>query len=259
MVARLTDPVDEAIERALLAWPGLADVELKFEVHVAERGVEPAALEQHGPDLYLAFACAHHHRGALVILDREFLVQMRTVIGRVHGAAEFVDEGVQLLRESLLKGPQPKIGSYDATLSLKEWIRLETVPLALSLQESTKRRDAELVMALRNVCLPAASPADAPAEAVERGLRAGVAELISRRRNVLRLHYLDGLDIDQIGVLYGAPRAAIARWLGPKTDDLLELFSAQLAQAVDPSALEQLRPRLRTSFSALLDAMPGPR
>jgi RNA polymerase sigma-70 factor, ECF subfamily len=34
-----------------------------------------------------------------------------------------------------------------------------------------------------------------------------------KQRNVLRLHYADGLNIDDIGALYGVHRATVARWL----------------------------------------------
>jgi RNA polymerase sigma-70 factor (ECF subfamily) len=37
--------------------------------------------------------------------------------------------------------------------------------------------------------------------------------LSSRERSVLRLHLLDGLNIEQIGALYKAHRATVARWI----------------------------------------------
>ncbi len=42
---------------------------------------------------------------------------------------------------------------------------------------------------------------------------AALATLSSRERNVLRLHILDGLNIEQIGTLYKAHRATVARWI----------------------------------------------
>jgi RNA polymerase sigma-70 factor (ECF subfamily) len=44
--------------------------------------------------------------------------------------------------------------------------------------------------------------------------------LPTRERNVLRLHLLDGLNVDRIGQLYDVHRATAARWLAHAREEL---------------------------------------
>jgi RNA polymerase sigma-70 factor (ECF subfamily) len=49
-----------------------------------------------------------------------------------------------------------------------------------------------------------------------------LASLEPRERTVLLQHYLDGLNIEQIGALYRVHRATIARWIARTREALLE-------------------------------------
>ena len=48
-------------------------------------------------------------------------------------------------------------------------------------------------------------------------------------RNLLRLHFIDGLNIERIGVIYGVHRATVARWLVAIRRRLFEDTKAVLA------------------------------
>jgi RNA polymerase sigma-70 factor (ECF subfamily) len=58
----------------------------------------------------------------------------------------------------------------------------------------------------------------------EEAFRAAMASLSTKERNVLRLRYLDGVNIDgigRIGRIYGTHRATAARWISGACDKLL--------------------------------------
>jgi RNA polymerase sigma-70 factor (ECF subfamily) len=44
--------------------------------------------------------------------------------------------------------------------------------------------------------------------------------LASRERNLIRYQLVDGLNVDQIGALYGTHRATAARWVAAARDEL---------------------------------------
>jgi RNA polymerase sigma-70 factor (ECF subfamily) len=73
--------------------------------------------------------------------------------------------------------------------------------------------------------------------AYQEALEAGLASLPDRDALLLKLHYLDGLNIDRIGALYGMHRSTVARW------------RANVRRRVLESTREQLHRRLSLSES----------
>jgi RNA polymerase sigma-70 factor len=80
-------------------------------------------------------------------------------------------------------------------------------------------------------------PAPVLGDEGEAALEAASARLPARQRTILRLHYVDGLTVDQIGAIYGFHRATAARRIADARDDLLE------------ATREELRGKLRISDS----------
>ena len=56
---------------------------------------------------------------------------------------------------------------------------------------------------------------------VHRALKDALAGLDADERNVLRLHFLDGLSTERIAVVYGVHRATVARWVSRGREALL--------------------------------------
>jgi RNA polymerase sigma-70 factor, ECF subfamily len=52
-------------------------------------------------------------------------------------------------------------------------------------------------------------------------LEGALAKLQAQDRTVLRLHYVDGLNIDQIGGIYRVHRSTVARWIARTREGLL--------------------------------------
>jgi RNA polymerase sigma-70 factor (ECF subfamily) len=247
------------MDRAQSLWPELKTSGSEdFANHVQGLAVGPDDLELHGHELYLAFACARGDDAALRVLEREYLAQTGRAVGRVNSAPEFVDEVHQALRERLLVGSQPKIAQYAATGSLGAWLRVSALRVALNHQKTNRGRQELLVEAMVE---PSSSPASDPEPyrgAIQEALLSAFGTLDVRQRNVLRLHYIEGLNIDQIGALYGAHRATAARWLGRAREQIFDHVAEQVQRklGLSPSefrgVLVDVRSKLEISVVRLL-------
>ena len=62
-----------------------------------------------------------------------------------------------------------------------------------------------------------------------------ITSLSSKQRNLLRYHFLDGLSIDRVGLLYGVHRATAARWINQARDALCVRTRELICQRVPVS------------------------
>ena len=88
--------------------------------------------------------------------------------------------------------------------------------------------------------------------------QAALAALSARQRNFLRLKYLDGLGIDQLGALYGVHRSTAARWVVGAQEELLDGTRQRLTERLRltrsqlDSVLRLISSQLDVSLSRLL-------
>jgi len=265
--ARLADQLAEAEAR----WPEVAVDPRRFVTHWAAqlgRAGDVGAIEQlHLSDLYLAFACAEGDVCAL----RCFGTLLSTVAGAVRsvdGAPSFVDEILQRLRTRVLvpeDGRSARILDYAGRGSLENWLRAGALRLALNARRDARRGPEPLPEA--SLWEPAAPTAERTLEllkgkyATEFGsaLRDAFGSLEAGERNVLRMHFLEGLSLNQIAAMYQVNKSTISRRMAKARETLLARTRAQLerALALPPqeldSLLEQLGPRLDLSLSSVLN------
>jgi RNA polymerase sigma-70 factor (ECF subfamily) len=92
----------------------------------------------------------------------------------------------------------------------------------------------------------------------EAAVRVAMTRLLPKQRTLLRLHLLDGLTIDVLGVHYKVSRATAARWLAGAREALAEGTRAELVEklGLTPSQYESLarllQNRLDVSVASLL-------
>ncbi len=238
----------EVLQRACAAmraaWPTVA---LSDEVILDELAMrlpkEPdadlvtALSTLHVADLYLAWACARGLPQALAELEDKLLPSVLPAIGRL-GDRDFVAEAAQRLRTKLFvadEGP-PKIATYEGRGPLTAWLRATAMRTALNLlrrgrhdQPTTQAQeslelpglagDPDLEL-LRERCVPEFRAAFASA----------VGALEPRERNLLRLHFIDGLSIDELGALHEVHRATAARWIASARDGIFDRVRAELGR-----------------------------
>ncbi len=231
--------LDGAIEKTARAaaesWPRVTLSHAVFVAHLRDRlGDDPArALERvHAADLFLVCACLHGDRHAWRELDRLHLARVHEWIARIDRAPAFADEVRQRLAEKLLRDEsgQPKLALYTGRGPLGAWLRVAAVREAQNARRGAKPAvDADE--------LPLASPDEDPeiklfkrkySKEFKDAFQGVLATLSSDERNVLRLHYLDGMTIEEVGKAYRVSRATAARWIADAKDKITRAVNASL-------------------------------
>ena len=237
-----------AIAQGRTLWPGVALAADELARYLDEHGIAAEVLEARPADLYLAAACAHQDPAAIAAFERTYLTQVRAYVARLDLSDEQIDEVRQGLRIKLLADRPPRITGYKGTGPLGAWVRVAAVRVALDLLGSASRLqgrseegmlaghfseeglpEAELLRARYRPVLEAAA---------ERAIRA----LGDRDKAILRYHYIEGLNVEAIAVIYRVNRSSAARWLAEIRQQLLQSVQKELALEirVSPSELRSL-------------------
>ena len=226
------------------AWPAIDLPPDLYLRHVAERrdDVPDAAT---AADLYLACACARGDPVALEAFSSRYLRTLARTLRRFDPSSAFADEVSQTLRETLLvprENAPPRIAEFRGRGTLAAWVRIAATRAALRM----RRRERP---ALGEAGEEAMAP-DLPADVAylkaryrpefEAALRSALAALSDRSRTLLRLHYVDGLSIDQIGAIYGVHRATAARWVAGARGELLESTRRRACERLGISRTEMV-------------------
>lgn len=189
-------------------------------------------------DLELARACAEGDPAAIAELERRFSLDLDRALARLRIDPSQRAEIRQRVREKLLVGKDGKpaaIATYEGKGPLGAWLRAVVVHAALSAKRAKARDEAS-----DSVLAGAASDDDPELEEIRRrfgpsfrqAFADALAALSPRERNVLRLVYVEGLSVEQVGLAYGVHRVSVSRWLGQARGQLhattRELLRARL-------------------------------
>lgn len=285
----LEDLLQAVVERGRAAWPDLGLSPETFVEYLAQRlnldGTKDSAKDgpKSGPkngdalaealrklqaeDLYLACACIHGHKGAIAALTRGFIGQVPALISHLHLSKDELEDVCQTLGERLLIGrmdAKPRLAEYSGRGALLGWIRMAALREALDRRRSQQRTpvnaDAQEIYARTP------DDSDPQQEFVKRryrqhfeeALRSALSHLSAEQRNILRLHFLDGLSIDKLGVLFKVHRATAARWIVTAQRALLTQVRADLKERLQlnlsevDSIAKLVRSQLHLSLPRLL-------
>ncbi|MBX3155997.1 MAG: transcriptional regulator [Deltaproteobacteria bacterium] len=255
------------------AWPGVELERASFAAYLAK--LDPRAAARFPEDVYLAAACAAGLPAAVAAFERELLATARSAIRSIDAADSFVDEACQRLRANLLvgDGDRPRIGDYAGRGPLRAWVGVSAVRTALMMRRSQARArevpvdpvdgDSDWTRAL--VTISTGNPElellkRQYAQAFGDALAEAVAALEARLRAVLRMSFVDGLSIDEIGAVYAVHRATAARWIQRACDTVFDDTRRRLADRLALSATELdrvtalVQSQLDVSLSQLLPA-----
>jgi RNA polymerase sigma-70 factor, ECF subfamily len=231
------------------AWPqaGLdgADFarDLAARIGAAEAG--PSLSRLHGTDLYLACACARGLPAAVALFETHYMSRVPAFVGRLDPAGTLTDEVAQELRIQLLlpaAGGEARIGDYSGRGELAAWLRVVALRAALKLRRAQRRLGV-------GVELPPTDLGRGPDPErdylrlryradYEAAFRAALGSLESTERLLLKLHYVDGLNIDRIGAIYRLHRSTVARQLASHRRKLLDLTRGRLRERLNLSDSE---------------------
>jgi RNA polymerase sigma-70 factor (ECF subfamily) len=290
LVAELLASAKESVARALRDAPGLEatlrahldaaraaykDIHVddaRFVAHVArslpEDDVAEALQGLHAADLYLALGCGSADDRAIAELERRFIADVPEALQRL-AAKVPPDEVVQVLRAKLLvaeHGALPKILDYSGRGPLAGWLRIAAIRTGLDL---ARRRASERAAPSSDALLEVpAAMADPELEHIRRRYRAdfkaafetALHGLTKEDRNILRLHLVDGLNIDEIGAIFQVHRATAARWIARCRERVHDETRRVLAQRlkIDDTELRSIlgivRSQLDLSINRLLSS-----
>lgn len=222
--ADLDEALAGAIDRARAAWPQLSIPDEAFVAHVAARlpdRTDPAhfARTLNAPDLLLALGCARADPAALAAFERRYFDDLGALVVSVTRDPHVIDELRQVLREKLLVGgaaAPPRIASYSGRGALLAWVRIAASRAALDLVQARAAQPwDELDAAADRIGGGGDFEAGYLRERFRaefaRALRDAFAALSPEQRNHLRLAFIDGLSVDELGSLFGVHRATAAR------------------------------------------------
>lgn len=190
----------------------------------------------HTADLYLACACCSHLASALALLERRHISQLPQGLARLSLSGATTAEAVQQVRAQLVvPGGQGRsaLERYLGRAPLQVWLRVVALRTAMNLmraqgkevpvgdsflEEQLAQGDDAEASYLRQAYRPAFRSAFA----------AALAALETRQRNLLRQHYLDGLTVERLAVMYSVHRVTLSRWIGAARRALAEGVESEL-------------------------------
>jgi RNA polymerase sigma-70 factor (ECF subfamily) len=192
----------------------------------------------HVVDLYLACGCAAGNEKAIATFEAECIARVPAFLRRLRLSSLAVDEVKQLLRARLLMrgsdGAPARILSYSGRGKLVSWVRVAAIRMALDLRGRTEKEEPVVIGV-------AATEGDAEIDLLsvryrtefENAVREAIASLPDRRRSLLRMHYVDGLNGEQIAAVYEVNRSTVSRWLAAAHSDLIARVRALLLERLD--------------------------
>jgi RNA polymerase sigma-70 factor (ECF subfamily) len=249
----------ERYEAARAAWPTVAIPQRAFLDYLEERRARD---QRHLAELYLACGCLLGNAAALQQLEERFLSQVGGFVGGIDRSPDFADEVRQALREHLFvarEGRAPSIAEYTGKGALSGWLRVSAQRIALNLRRG-RNPPPELAgderVAPRNPELEYLQKSS-QAEFGE-ALRAALSALTAHERNLLRLHFVDGLSTTEIAPLFRAHRTTIRRQINECQEKLIARMRESLRARLNlsdsqvDSLLREGRKSLELSLSTLL-------
>jgi len=253
-----------AAERGQRAWPGLTLPLRVFAAHAQRLGVEDQELEGHGHDLWLACACARRDEQALRLLQDQVLPALDGRLRRMGIRPGELDEVRQQLLIGLLTAPNGGLASYAARSSLVSWLRVVASRTALRVRRDCLREPVPDGEALDELVSGSVDPElmairDRLRPEFQRALEESVAALSRRAKDVLRMHYIEGMNIDAIGVVYKVHRATVARWIAGIRSAVIARLRERVTASQSPTSSEfrSLTAAIRDDLHLTLDRVLG--
>lgn len=192
----------------------------------------------HSSDLYLALGCGLGDPAAIASFEASYLREAPAFVAHVGLAPNMRDEFLQTLRARILAphADGAKILRYSGQGPLGGWLRVSAVRLALTLraQESRHSGDSDNAVAIASVepdpeLLLARQHSG---QAFKTAFELALASIEPDERTALRMHYVDGLTLDQMGVACAVHRATAARWLASGRARLAALTRKNLRESL---------------------------
>jgi RNA polymerase sigma-70 factor, ECF subfamily len=266
----------ELAGEAATAWPGVSVERDALADLVVEKlsGAEPPPF---GPDLvseaHLAVACAAGDPAAILAFERRYLDVVPQALAHMHLPAATVESVRAAVQDKLLlrEGDRrPRILDYAGQGKLRGLVQVSAVRAALSVVRAGQRERPATDSDFAALPSPEMDPElrlmkERYRAAFGEAFASAVRALQPRDRNLLRLHFLGGVTLDQLAAMYGVHRATVVRWLAATRKELLGETHKHMRAALSASAgeldsvMRLIESRLDVSVTRLLTSMEGSR
>ncbi len=263
-VSGLARELAELVARSRSEAPSVTIDDGEFVGYIADRiGPDPGALRSlHAGALRIACGCVLGQPDALAAFEREYAPAIREALTRAFDPG-LAQDAELALRERLFlvaADDRPRLASYSGHGNLRAWLRAAAVRGAIDLMRARRPiptdpnqlgdvlSDDPLLAQLKQRYRDEFRTAFATA----------AGGLNDRDRTLLRYRFADDLSIDEIGKLYGAHRATVARWLAAIREGLFERTRLALMAQLEvdesdvDSVLRLIDSRLDASLSEIV-------
>ena len=230
---------------AAAVWSGIvvdpADVVAVFARKLASD--DPPALGAAAvTELHLAIACARGDNAAIAAFDRVYLEIVPQALAGMKLPAATVEDVRSAVRDKLLLADgerPPRILAYAGRGRLRGLVQVTATRTAIDrirLEEREVELPARELAASTDVALSLIKAQYR--EAFSAGFARAVATASRRDRNLLRLHFLGGVTLEQLAQMYGVHRATIVRWLAAARQAVFSATREHVAGQIDAPADE---------------------
>ncbi len=222
-LADLEDRLGQLCEQVHSAWPTIAVSDEIFIAHLANcvAAEAPEGLTQvHGSDLYLACACGSNDEQAVALFEEHYYEIIKAAAARI-APGDKVEEVLQRVVTKLFVGEADKpakINTYHGRGTLRAWTQAVTIREAYGLHRTRRRRERnEMGLLLERAVDVQHDPElvhlkEEYRQHFKEAFQQALAELDIQDRNLIRFEYLDGLNLQELGAVFGVSRATAARW-----------------------------------------------
>jgi RNA polymerase sigma-70 factor (ECF subfamily) len=213
-----------------------------------EAALATGASPAHAGDLAIAFAVG---RGDPVVIRRfgeRVAMDIAAAARAIDADPAFVDEIAQSTHVRLVvadAGELPRIAQYRGTGPLRAWVGIAARRIALNTRRHAPHDAGDDVLA--DIVDRDPDPEIRHLKAVYRvefreALTAALAGLADRARALLRLRFVEGLELAQIGLLYRVHESTVSRWVSAALDDVARATRRHLVArlAVTPETADSV-------------------
>ncbi len=258
--------------QAAEAWPGVAvDKDAFVAAYEAKLAADdpPPPTPVGAAELYLALACAKGDAAAIAAFDRDYLAVVPVALAGMKLPAASVEDVRATVRDKLLLADgdkMPRVVEYAGRGRLKGLIQVTATRTAID-RIRHEAKEAELpkreLAGPTNVELSLIKAQYR--EAFSAGFAQAVAAASRRDRNLLRLHFLGGVTLEQLAQMYGVHRATVVRWLAAARESVFGKTREHVAQTIGApddeldEMFELVKSRVEVSVERLLASIESHR
>src|SRR5262249_10518973 len=157
---------------------------------------------------------------------REFLGSISSILARGSLRALPVDDVRQRIRERLFVGTS-KIADFSGRGALANWVQVVALRVAVDAAREQRSLPMAESVGVEDLRLAGTDPEltlikERYREPFKQALRSALRGLTSEQRNLLRLHFVDGVTLDRLAALFEVHRATIARHIARARDAVFD-------------------------------------